>query len=607
MNILTEKETTRLMDINYIYILENLNKDISYILKSRKHLNEKFIKELLDTKSVITSLLKIENNIPEEDCVSFLDTVDSIENLAFFLMELQYLYNFPINENLLTFSLQWLVLNYDYPNTENITDKELTDKLSYRFNQLDTYWYNIVSLPKFKNLYLKSLNNIFKNLNISDKKHINTKDKIEIYTDETEQEKAFHVNFQVNKNCNFKCAYCYEGLDKVTEILKLEDVPKIVKGLKDLMNELSKPENGGYTKINFSILGGEATLINKIITQELTYLLNEELNLGYITLITNGFDHQKYVDFFHPDFPEEKIQIQVSYDGGIIHDKQRLGPKKESTKKLVIDEIIKYLDKYPNRIITLKATLPFENIENIKDAVDDYLEIEKIFLDKNKKIGYYPTMDTTSIVALRTKQEILNNPNKINDLIEDLDDTFEYIYELEIDRLIQGKHIFTRWFREIKLDANQATCGVGRGSMMGIDHTGAVRGCHRTEYVLNEKNSKYFDFGDIENTENLIEKFKFSNKAIKETISSTDFKTFNNCNSCITLSCIKCPMVNLNYNIRQLDTPLHTDTLINAFSHNDNLTCTINNYISNYLFMYYHVLKKFNLTKFKGYKRNKEF
>ncbi len=408
---------------------------------------------------------------------------------------------------------------------------------------------------------------------------------------------SFHVVFQINKNCNFKCTYCYEGLDKVTEILKIEDVPAIVQGLKEFQehlvqkNKTLSEEDQLTTALSFSILGGEPTIVNPKITQELTRLLQEELNLKYVMLITNCFSAEKVINFYHKDFPKDKIKIQASYDGGIIQDEYRLTSSKKSSRELVTQEVRKLLD-YGVRV-SLKATLPPEAMAKVPDAIQDYLKFEEEININNgsgQNFSYYPTMDSTSFLMTNLRMNIKSGIQDERDaLFQDVDNTFQGLLKLELDRLLDGDNAFTRWFREANFNAKTVRCSAGV-SLFGLDQDGEARYCHRTEYESGNspfKNYSDLEYGNIkENT--FIDKFESTRDKILE-VPEDKVNEISHCTNCKTLSCVKCPMINIMPN-RVIDTNTSGDMYLDMFSNSMNLTCELNNTISIYLYMYLKII-----------------
>jgi sulfatase maturation enzyme AslB (radical SAM superfamily) len=376
----------------------------------------------------------------------------------------------------------------------------------------------------------------------------------------------------------------------------MDSIDDIIEGLKKFQYKLK--EEDPEMAIAFSILGGEPTLVPQKVTQELTKRLNKELDLKEIILITNTFDADKVINFFHPDFPKEKIKIQSSYDGGIIHDQFRLTSAKKSSRELVSKEIRKLLGR--GYKVTLKATLPPEAIGGVYNAVRDYLTFEDEINENNgygKNFSYYPTLDTTSFLMTKLRMEVHSGNTGENSnyskLIKDLDKTFKELIKIELDRLIRGDKVFTRWFRELSYTANKTTCSAGI-NLIGLDQDGNARYCHRTEY--DSEKSPYSNFNKLSygklNSNKFFTKFSETKEELVNIKESKNLDDFSYCGNCKTLTCVRCPMINTIPN-RSFDTTTSGDLYTDMYSHSINLSCELNNTISIYLYIYDKIVREF--------------
>jgi len=591
INELINNSLLNIKEISFIFNEDNLN----ILLDIFNILGQSDIK----TKDILLDTLEDFEETPErnEQTIKILKLIN--DDLFEMIILLKYISevtgndfsNFINDIGEFVKELSTTIIQYKYQETY----QEAHNRLEYA-RHYEELIENDINL---KNLY-NDLNNYYRKT--LDEKKLNEKDiilkKEHYFHDDTpdptnhDDEDSFHIVFQINKNCNFKCTYCYEGLDKVTEILSIDDVEDIVKGIKNFARTLE--EKGLVSKMSFSILGGEPTLVPQEVTHKLTKLLEDELDLKYIILITNNYSAKRTIGFFHPDFPRDKIKVQISYDGGRIQDDYRKDSKKNGTKESLTKEIRALLNEDNGIKVSLKATLPLEAISSVPDAVQDYVTFEEDINKKNNNpnnFSYYPTFDTTSILMYNLRQqEKCGNTKPKEKLFTELDETFKYLLKFEMDRLINNKPAFTRWFREMSYAANNTTCSAG-SKLFGLDQDGIGRYCHRTEFGEEHTNVKFpykkeqlnsLKYGDI--TSDTFQQKFFKTKEKLEKVINSD-KEYSYCDGCKTLTCVKCPMVNITPD-RSLDTSTTNDLYKDMYSHGLTLSCEINNQISKYLYIF---------------------
>jgi len=564
--ILSEELYNRYCKTGVLFILNNTL--VSKEIKDFKINNKKdFIINLNEVLELFSLLSKTVKEIDTKVNTNIHELINSeIKKLSIYLISIKYSCTEVEAINRLEYKKHYeeLIKN----------DKELADfekeMETYFSNEIKSKNLNQFKLKKVKESYLHDIENI--NYNSS-----------------------FHVTFQINKNCNFKCTYCYEGLDKLTEIITDNDIPKIVSGLKKLQENLKKDKLPH--KLSFSILGGEPTLVPTKRTQMLTKLMMEKLEIHDVILITNNYSAQKTIDFFHPDFPKELIRYQVSYDGGKIQDDYRKDANKKGSKNLLTDEIYKLLNLMDKSSkLSMKATLPMEAFSSVKDAINDYLQFEDVVNDQNghgSNFSYYSTFDTSSLLMINLRKNFANNQESINSFLLEVENLLKYLVKFEMDRLILGKSLFTRFFKELRYNANDTSCSAGQ-SLFGLDQLGNARFCHRTEYdnysnYPKEQGSKLF-YGNINNT-NFYKIFNESKELITNKKQEVLTDPNNLCRSCKTLTCVKCPMA-FTPPDRILDTSVSGDLFTDMYSHGLTLTCIVNNTISKYLYIFDKIINK---------------
>jgi len=601
------------INIEEIPQIQNINKSVLNILDDLKivsnYLEPEILLNILGILDIFydgdISEIKLDNKKSSLENKELLEHLSSLNNNLYTVLEnilviIQAVKadfgEIPKVLSLIIKEISIYIFQYKY----ELTYDQAKNKIEYK-----DHYENLLKESGLDSLY-EELNEYF--YNELDKKQLhkeNIKAKYEHYFhDDTniptnhDNDDSFHIVFQINKNCNFKCTYCYEGLDKVTEILKEKDIEEFVNGIKAFQKDLEK--RGEVSKLSFSILGGEPTIVDQKITHKLTKALSDELDLKYIILITNNYSAERTIKFFHPEFPKEKIKIQVSYDGGIIQEDYRKDSKKAGTKESITKEIYKLLGK--DYKVTLKATLPIEAIKDVPEAVMDYVSFEEDINKNNHNPGnfsYYPTFDTTSILMYKLRQSILyGDESGKKKLFEDIDKTFRFLLKFELDRFLNGKKAFTRWFREMSYSANNSACSAGM-KLFGLDQDGNTRYCHRVEFGEEHSKSKFpypeeqlksLNYGNIKNLE-FIENFHRTKKIIEKEHVGEKVDNFSYCSSCKTLSCVKCPMISITPD-RSMDTNTSMDLYTDMYSHGLTLACEINNYISKYLYIFDKIINK---------------
>lgn len=135
--------------------------------------------------------------------------------------------------------------------------------------------------------------------------------------------KAF--NIWVTKHCNFKCSYCYEGLEKEIRNLSLDDIDKIVSFIKkEGMNE-------EYIIVNYH--GGEP-LINYEAIKKICFGLSKEKKQIYYTLTTNG---SLLSESIIEELKGSGVGLSISLDGTeYYHDLNRIDCDNKGTYKKCI-------------------------------------------------------------------------------------------------------------------------------------------------------------------------------------------------------------------------------------------------------------------------------
>ena len=364
--------------------------------------------------------------------------------------------------------------------------------------------------------------------------------------------KTFHVTIITNKNCNFNCTYCYEK-DKF-ENLDLDD-EKINK----IINILKKYFNINFTKFHFTFIGGEPTLsknLNKLIMEIEKNFKNSEY-----TIITNGSSFQNIMNLF-PNFEDmkDRVHFQLSYDGKVINDKDRIILKNNESLP-TSDIVLRTLDKLikVTKNITLKPTLNIKYLPLVPEAIKEYRELS---LKYNHIFNYGVTEVKTPIHFMKQ--------DEIKELIKN---SFPKILKEEKINVDTFGFPLSQWLQKINFEKAGAFCTAGIESIT-ISTNLDILYCHRCEYY---DNTSELNYGSLkrDNEELTIKKYLDN----REILSKVKDNYYNSCENCEAIYCQKCPaeFAEIN-NIKKID------NIYNAWD--DNI-CFYYKEISKYLYLFW--------------------
>ncbi len=169
--------------------------------------------------------------------------------------------------------------------------------------------------------------------------------------------------------CNFKCPYCYEkGKEYVTmdeEIIK--KVKKYIQNLKDQ-----------YKYIHITWYGGEPLLAFDII-KELMEEVYKNFDREFVSAsaVSNGYLLSETIAFEMKTLNINRIQITI--DGPPdIHNARRQLPSGKDTFFVILNNLKKALDIYPDLHISVRINVDKTNISRI-DEIEQYLKEFNLF------------------------------------------------------------------------------------------------------------------------------------------------------------------------------------------------------------------------------------
>lgn len=272
--------------------------------------------------------------------------------------------------------------------------------------------------------------------------------------------------FFLTDNCNFRCTYCYEGINKKLNYMT-EEV--LVDSLKYIFGNVDKTE-----KIKITLLGGEP-LLNKTIFFKLFEIIENDYSdlkkrISYSITTNSSLIDDKIIDVFK----QYNVEVGVSIDGDrVTHNLNRMFQGNED----VYDKILTNIQQMLKKKIGVKGrmTVTSNNVDRVFDNVVYLynLGIKNIILGIND-------FDDWNSKALKELDEGLENLSKwyLTQMMQKL--------ELTID-------IFDFLFSSFLLERKVRFCSAGRKNHLCINTKGEIYPC---SYVLNNEEWK---IGDIYN------------------------------------------------------------------------------------------------------------
>lgn len=214
------------------------------------------------------------------------------------------------------------------------------------------------------------------------------------------------VCFQILKDCNMDCAYCYGKYNGMSGVmLSIKDWIRIAKKFKDYAIA------NGYESLKITISGGEPLLYKDIET--LSYMLMDDYELN---LITNGTFLDEVSDLFLSRFKQITVSIDEFTNTGI------LGRITNSSKLLKQCERIKKLTK-----LKINTVITSENyFHEMYQVIDNFVKPNrwKIFkmmhikgendsaskyVPNDSQFNYFTEHNKSKVAEIVNTNEVINN------------------------------------------------------------------------------------------------------------------------------------------------------------------------------------------------------
>lgn len=318
--------------------------------------------------------------------------------------------------------------------------------------------------------------------------------------------------------CTMRCTYCFEKNCGFTKTETLNDsLPVIFEKIDYLLAD--EEFNSIFKGIQIDFWGGEPT-INMDMIKGLVERYRDEKKV-FFHIYSNGYKIAEFINLLEinkgdPDFVS-RFNIQISYDGNPVHDKNRVNTVGEPTSK----EILANADALINLgyKISFKATILPEDFKYLPEIWEDF----KILFYKYKGtvgLNYAPTIDYSNEYE--------------SSYFSDFEEGVINIAKKEIEFFKkEGFHLLT-WF---KGDKGKFHCSAGR-NIVSIDTKGVGYYCHGCFY-LGEEDKKQLKVFSIYDEKDVFLK-KIINQYYYMLENSPEKLAPKECISCEASICFRC-------------------------------------------------------------------
>ena len=312
----------------------------------------------------------------------------------------------------------------------------------------------------------------------------------------------YNLELTVTDECNFACTYCFEGEEcqKTTTLDCVDDIFSAIEKMfqSDWFNET-------FEGVKIGFWGGEPTLRPDILRKIAEQYKDDDRIIFHI--YTNGYNVDVLMDVFNEC--KDKINIQVSYDGGKIHEENRVTRGNVSTTNHVRNNIYKL---YENGFqVGLKSTVTYDTLKDMSESWDD---IKLLHDDIGSNMTYNITFDYINEQDIELDMDYVKN-------------VFVVLAKKEIKFFKEnGYHLFN-WFN----NTSALQCNFFRYGM-AINTNGDMLYCHGCGYSPSVED---FKFGHISDGD-LIDKIKRNSEYFKR-------ETPEKCGECFAVCCAMCNIV----------------------------------------------------------------
>lgn len=333
---------------------------------------------------------------------------------------------------------------------------------------------------------------------------------------EAKREGKFTLEVTTTALCDLNCTYCFEG-EKVDTKKLNDDLPTIFKRIDSILAD-EEWFQLYYDSLHLSFWGGEPTLNPDFIIQIMNRYQNHD-NVDF-HIYTNGFNY-KNLNKILDNVDTSKVNIQVSYDGKPINDNYRLTKNKRITSNQVINNLYTLAER--DLRVSVKSTLPIDNMEVLLETWHDFKEIQEILwrIDKKINITYSPTIDYVARMSMEEKE--LATKEFRAQMIGIAKQEMAFFQE-------HGRYLCS-WFGG---EENRKHCTAGL-NMAAIDQRGNLYACHGAIYSEKKTELQTTTIYDEEFVRKLAEYSRSFAKPVKQVAKE--------CENCVATTCMICPIV----------------------------------------------------------------
>lgn len=175
------------------------------------------------------------------------------------------------------------------------------------------------------------------------------------------------ISVELNRTCNLRCPYCYQGGDKRSPQLTEKDIDSLLRYCKLVL------EKRPFTDLYLKVLGGEPTLAPdsfiKLHNKFAEFCMSRSIKY-HLLIDTNG----TCIDLFTSLHDYDSILFTIPLTHQKHHDKSRRNASGEGTYEVIKNNAVELYSALPNAKIVLRHNTDDENILLFEEYLDDIVK-----------------------------------------------------------------------------------------------------------------------------------------------------------------------------------------------------------------------------------------